>query len=74
MKIYRNAKPVDESLENDVDPKDKATIKDLKAALKKAADEGTEAEFKAAQKAYDDFMDKIASKTNDKVRVFRNLK
>jgi hypothetical protein len=86
MKIFRktNDKPrcnavYNEAKENAIDPKDKATLEDLKRQLAKAADdmddhEGApkyEAAFKAAQKQYDDFMDKIATKTNAKVRVFR---
>jgi len=45
---------------------DKATIRDLKAKLEKASDDmdenetaATEATFKAAQKKYDDFINKV---------------
>lgn len=48
--------------DNAIDPKDKATLEELKRKLKKAADEGTDAEFKAAQKQYDEFVDKLKSK------------
>jgi len=86
MKIFRktNDKPrcnavYNEAKENDIDPKDKATLEDLKRQLAKAADEmddhegaaSFKAAFVAAQKQYDDFLDKIATKTNAKIRVFK---
>lgn len=57
------------ALINDLDPKDKATILQLRERLRAAADEMDdhpgipkyEAAFKAAQKQYDDFMDKVKS-------------
>jgi len=50
MKIFR--------AKNDVSPMDKATLRELKAKLDKAVGK-SEAEFKAAQKQYDDFVAKL---------------
>jgi hypothetical protein len=79
VKIFRNAKPkfnavYNEAKENAIDPKDKATLDDLKRKLAKASEEDNDAAFVAAQKQYDDFLDKIATKTNAKVRIVRNHK
>lgn len=60
------------SMDNDLDPKDRATVKELKEKLAKASDEmddhpgaaSYEAAFKAAQKQYDDFLDTVGTKTN----------
>lgn len=76
MKIFRNSKAkfnavYNETKENAIDPKDKATLEELKRKLAKAAEEDDDAAFKAAQKQYDDFLDKIETKKNAKVRVFK---
>ena len=58
------------SKENAIADSDKAKLKQLKAQLEKAAD-GTDEEFKKAQKAYDDFMDTV--KTNGKENASSQL-
>ena len=67
MKLYRAL--------NDFDPKDRATLKELKAALAKASDEMDdhpgiakyEAAYKAAEKTYNDFLEKAKTvKSNSK--------
>ena len=75
-KVKKTNAIINFEIENDLDPKDKATIRDLRAKLEKASDEMDdhegapkyEAAFKAAQKAYDDFLDKVksANRTNAK--------
>lgn len=66
-------KPQFSELENAIADSDKAKLKELKAKLEKAAD-GTDEEFKKAQKAYDDFMDTVKSNKNNSLRIFRTVK
>lgn len=67
---------------NDLDPKDRATLKQLKDALQKASDEMDdhpgaakyEAAYKAAEKQYNDFVEKVSlGKTNANEAEVRKL-